>query len=74
MLIIALLHFIGFKFWVLKLTSRTSNARICKSATNKLDQFMMGENNGRQLGMYQLNTSQLPRFTLKNYFFKGRQR
>ena len=61
MLIIALLHFIGF--WVLKLTSRTSNARICNSATNKLDQFMMGENNGRQLGMYQLNTSQLPRFT-----------
>ena len=61
MLIIALLHFIGF--WVLKLTSRTSNARICNSATNELDQFMMGENNGRQLGMYQLNTSQLPRFT-----------
>ena len=61
MLIIALLHFIGL--WVLKLTSRTSNARICNSATNELDQFMMGENNGRQLGMYQLNTSQLPRFT-----------
>ena len=61
MLIAALSYFIGF--WVVRSISHTSNAHFCFSAINETDHFGMGEHYGRQLGMYQLNTSQLPRFT-----------
>ena len=38
-------------------------ARFCHSATQEIDHFFMAEQHERQLGMYQLNTSQFPRFT-----------